>query len=67
MSSYPASMPLGSKLFRLVFWELMHQTGFQFIGSMMGSVSPLALRVILAHMDTTGTAAQQSIGMTQDL
>ena len=31
----------------------------------MGSLSPLALRVILAHMDTTGAAAQQGLGKVQ--
>ena len=48
--SYPSNLSLSHKLFRLVFWELMHQTFFQFLGSLVSYVSPLALRVILAHM-----------------
>lgn len=32
----------------------------------MGSVSPLALRVILAHMDNSGDAAKQGIGTVYD-
>ena len=43
------------KLFCLISTELAHQTVFQLFGSLIGYMSPLALRVILAHVGTAGS------------
>ena len=43
------------KLFCLISSELAHQTVFQFFGSLIGYMSPLALRVILAHVGPAGS------------
>ena len=43
------------KLFCLIFSELAPQTVFQFFGSLIGYMSPLALRVILAHVGPAGS------------
>ena len=54
INSYPSNMSLSKRLFRLVFWELVDQGLFQFFGSILSYTSPLALRVILAHVGSNG-------------
>lgn len=43
------------KLFCLISTELAQQTVFQLFGSLIGYMSPLALRVILAHVGPAGS------------
>ena len=43
------------KLFCLISTELAPQTVFQLFGSLIGYTSPLALRVILAHVGPPGS------------
>ena len=54
INSYPSNISLSKRLFRLVFWELVDQGLFQFFGSILSYTSPLALRVILAHVGSNG-------------
>jgi hypothetical protein len=55
MDSYPKSRRLGMKLFCLISTDLAQQTVFQLLGSLIGYMSPLALRVILAHVGPAGS------------
>ena len=55
------------KLFCLISTELAQQTVFQLFGSLIGYMSPLALRVILAHVGPAGSKHGDTGGEMQPL